>query len=87
MHPSDAPLDVTYDLATAGAFATTVAKAARFAELTPETVDVLSAAAAVVEQHRYGFTPQNGTTGALSVALGAFVSAMRERARAERSAA
>lgn len=86
-HPSHEALNVADDLADAGAFATTVIKAARFAELTPETVDALSAAAAVVEQHGFGFMPQSGTAGALAVALGAFVTAMRERARAERSAA
>lgn len=86
--PDDA-LDyaTTASIATAGAFCRSVGKAAEFAELPPEAVNALRLAAALAERHAHGYGPADGDAGALYAALGEFVAAMRERARAARAAA
>lgn len=87
MHsPDDALLPVERTYTSAGTFADAIAKAGAYAGQDKETRAVFAAAAMLCERHGRGYTPQDGDTGRLTAALGGWLAAMRERARAARGA-
>lgn len=80
----DALPDPTERLHGAGQLATTVAKAATWAELPDDVALVLTTAADAVDRYAHGYLPPDDTLDDLAAAVAAFVTTMRERARAAR---